>query len=278
MKRFYQKVLQLVSNVSLVLYFGALTILAWTWMTTSNSSMMTKRDWGTFDYLFNDIPENVSAFLDTSAHDIEVLDKAVYVQGQLIFAIEAAPKQSVLPKSGKGVLLLHGWRSFSETWYSRLKTLQLLALLGHRAVAVDLPGLGKSSKTGFPRDLPKFLNHLLVVLFNGTKAVVVSPSYSGTFSIPLLTQEPDLFCGFVPMSPIIDIDLDGKSVKSIQVPTLIIVSDLDSPTEKESIAVLKAIPTSTEALVLEATEGSFPKDPNVFHTALYNFIEVLNCD
>eukprot|EP00094_Tigriopus_californicus_P005680 TCALIF_05474-PA protein Name:"Similar to Abhd14a Alpha/beta hydrolase domain-containing protein 14A (Rattus norvegicus)" AED:0.44 eAED:0.44 QI:0/0.5/0.2/1/0.25/0.4/5/17/212 len=209
----------------------------WTWMTTSNSSMMTKRDWGTFDYLFNDIPENVSAFLDTSAHDIEVLDKAVYVQGQLIFAIEAAPKQSVLPKS-----------------------------------------LGKSSKTGFPRDLPKFLNHLLVVLFNGTKAVVVSPSYSGTFSIPLLTQEPDLFCGFVPMSPIIDIDLDGKSVKSIQVPTLIIVSDLDSPTEKESIAVLKAIPTSTEALVLEATEGSFPKDPNVFHTALYNFIEVLNCD
>ncbi|XP_059080724.1 putative protein-lysine deacylase ABHD14B isoform X2 [Tigriopus californicus] len=256
MKRFYQKVLQLVSNVSLVLYFGALTILAWTWMTTSNSSMMTKRDWGTFDYLFNDIPEN----------------------GQLIFAIEAAPKQSVLPKSGKGVLLLHGWRSFSETWYSRLKTLQLLALLGHRAVAVDLPGLGKSSKTGFPRDLPKFLNHLLVVLFNGTKAVVVSPSYSGTFSIPLLTQEPDLFCGFVPMSPIIDIDLDGKSVKSIQVPTLIIVSDLDSPTEKESIAVLKAIPTSTEALVLEATEGSFPKDPNVFHTALYNFIEVLNCD
>ena len=36
---------------------------------------------------------------------------------------------------------------------------------------------------------------------SGRRVVVVSPSYSGAFSIPLLLSDPDLFCGFVPVAP-----------------------------------------------------------------------------
>lgn len=101
--------------------------------------------------------------------------------------------------------------------------------------------------------------------------------YVVTHSI-ILWLLSDLFCGFVPISPVIDIDVDGKIVKSIQVPTMIVVSDQDTPIERLSVMALKAIATSTEALMIEIDEKFELKDLHTFHTALYNFLEVLNCE
>ena len=45
------------------------------------------------------------------------------------------------------VLLLHGAAFSSATW-SELNTLQLLAAMGHRAVAVDIPGEWEKEEGG----------------------------------------------------------------------------------------------------------------------------------
>ena len=55
-------------------------------------------------------------------------------------------------------------------------------------------------------DRPSFMRALIKAVLaahshSGRKVVVVSPSYSGAFSIPLLISDPDLFCGFVPVAP-----------------------------------------------------------------------------
>ncbi len=59
----------------------------------------------------------------------------LYFQNIKVFYREAVPPEGV-PVSGQSVLLLHGRAFSSETW-EKLETLNILAALGHRVVAVD---------------------------------------------------------------------------------------------------------------------------------------------
>ena len=66
-------------------------------------------------------------------------------------------------------------------------------------------GRGKTRSARFG-DRPSFLRALIKAILaahdqSGRKVVLVSPSYSGAFSIPLLIGDPELFCGFVPVAP-----------------------------------------------------------------------------
>ena len=54
-----------------------------------------------------------------------------------MFYREAVPASDV--DTQQSVLLLHGMAFKSETWLN-LKTIHILAAMGHRVIAVDLPG------------------------------------------------------------------------------------------------------------------------------------------
>ena len=75
-------------------------------------------------------------------------------QGLKVFYREATPLNGSAPS--QQVLLLHGRAFNSETW-ENLGTLTLLASLGHRAVAIDLPGQAMLSNwTLWGGDVPVF--------------------------------------------------------------------------------------------------------------------------
>lgn len=59
------------------------------------------------------------------------------LQGTDVFYREALPEGTPTHQ----VLLLHGAAFSSETW-QKLGTLQYLSAMGHRAVAIDVPGAG----------------------------------------------------------------------------------------------------------------------------------------
>ena len=91
------------------------------------------------------------------------------------------------PASGRPVVLLHG-ASFSAATWEQLGTLRLLAEAGHRVYAVDLPGYGQSAPaTASPQTWLRALFDQLGI----ASAVVVSPSMSGQYALPLVTAEPD---------------------------------------------------------------------------------------
>jgi len=187
----------------------------------------------------------------------------------------AEPISTVKP-TGQTLFLLHGAAFSSKTWANEIGTIQTMASLGHRIIAVDLPGYGQSQR--FSGDRGEFLEHLIETLSPNVKPVVVSPSMSGSFSLPLLERNPDLVCGFIPVAPVGTGNYPKSFYESLQVPTMIVYGSKDTGLGVTSTQHLKDIPTSTEPQILaNARHPAYLDQPEVWHQLIYNFMLNLTC-
>ena len=75
--------------------------------------------------------------------------------------------------------------------------------MGHRAVAVDLPGFGKSVPKTLSEEPSDFLLNIIRALEIGDALVIISPSMSGYFSLPFLVAHPKKVKGYIPISPVL---------------------------------------------------------------------------
>lgn len=96
------------------------------------------------------------------------------------------------------VLLLHGASFTSDTW-RQIGVLGVLGEAGLRAVAMDLPGFGRSQPNTAP---PLAWMRALIAALGLRRPVVVSPSMSGRYSLPFVTGEPEQVAGFVAVAPV----------------------------------------------------------------------------
>ena len=97
---------------------------------------------------------------------------------------------------GPLVLLCHG---FPEFWYSWRHQLQPLADAGFRAVALDLPGYGRSDKPDVTYDI-EFLNRCLAELIEALgheRAVVAGHDWGGLLVWPFARMYPERTAGVI---------------------------------------------------------------------------------
>lgn len=171
--------------------------------------------------------------------------------------------------SAPPILLLHGASFSSHTW-ENLGTLSLLAERDYRAVAVDLPDFGQSEKaTG---EIQDFLPALMSTL-NLKQPVVVSPSMSGRYSLPLVVTQPDRLSGFVAVAPV-GITAVEKQLGGVGLPTLAIWGSNDSivPPDQADLLV-KLMPNAQKVILKDAGHACYMKATTEFHQHLLKFSE-----
>ncbi|CAG5130026.1 unnamed protein product [Candidula unifasciata] len=175
------------------------------------------------------------------------------------------------------VLFLHGMRFSSKNWLD-IGSLHHLANWGYRAVAVDLPGYGRSINTLEVEHNADFLGCLISVL-KLKRPVIVSPSMSGEFSLPYLFDDPttstDRAVAYVPVAPVLTSKFVDQFKKS-QIPTLIVVGTNDTVNGKESTADLRKLPNSIYAPIEGASHPCYLDNPEAWHRLLYHFLKQIS--
>jgi abhydrolase domain-containing protein 14 len=167
------------------------------------------------------------------------------------------------------LLLLHGARFTAETW-RELGTLEKLASEGFRAIAIDLPGFGESpeGKLIAGEFLPALLEALEI-----DRPILVSPSMSGRFSLPVVVAHPELFAGFVAVAPI-GIPEYLHHLEGATLPTLAIWGANDTVVPFAVAEDLVGRMAAASLVVLPAAQHPCYLDqPARFHEELIEFAE-----
>ena len=205
---------------------------------------------------------SVSLWLGVSTAAAEVAESTVEFRGHPVHLLTAGPEK------GRAVLLLHGAKFDAKTW-QKLGTLDVLAEAGHRAVAVDLPGSGKSP--GWKVDPGTFLAELIALLDIG-RPVVLSPSRSGNLSFPLILDHPDKVSGYVPIAPV-GVKQYAGQLKQSPVPALVVWGQRDGLFRPEMAKTLAAcFKTATVVILPDAKHPAYLDQPDLFHEALLKFL------
>lgn len=207
-----------------------------------------------------------------SSIDKDIISAFIRVGNSDVHYLSARPakgkSEQDKPKRNRPVLLLHGGRFSAETWRN-IKTIQALVQAGYRVVAVDLPGYGKSPASSVDRKL--FLA-MLIDKLSISKPVLVSPSMSGRYSLPLITSNPEILSGFVAVAPV-GIMAYQQQLSIVSIPTLAIWGEKDTviPPSHADILV-KKIKNCQKFVIQNAKHPCYLDDPDAFHRALLTFI------
>jgi pimeloyl-ACP methyl ester carboxylesterase len=169
---------------------------------------------------------------------------------------------------GQPVVLLHGASFSSRTW-KEIGTTRVLAEAGYFAVAADLPGFGKSESADESPET--WLGNLLDAL-KLVKPVVVSPSMSGEYALPLVTGEPDRVKAFIAIAPVSIMQYKDRLAR-IKAPVLAIWGENDRliPQEQADLLVASA-KQGRKVVIAGGSHAPYMNDPATWHRVLLEFL------
>jgi pimeloyl-ACP methyl ester carboxylesterase len=171
--------------------------------------------------------------------------------------------------SAPSVLMLHGASFRAQTW-QEIGTLDIISESGYHVIAVDLPGYGNSEQVSIPSEM--FLSDLLISL-NLYLPVIVSPSMSGKYSLPMVVNHSEKLQGFVAVAPVGIPEYISK-LECIQLPTLAIWGNNDRivPVQQADLLV-RIMPNARKVILQDAGHACYMRATDEFHEHLIEFLQ-----
>lgn len=166
------------------------------------------------------------------------------------------------------VLLLHGATFRAELW-EEVGTLRRIADAGFFAIAADLPGHGKSKRTGVSRDA---IFWRLITAMKLHQPVVIGHSLGGTYALSLLVRHSDGLRGAVLVAPA-KINQYVRKLKNRPIDVLILWGERDRLVPlRQSKQLTGALPNSRVVVLEGAQHECYLDDPDGFHEAILAFL------
>ena len=197
---------------------------------------------------------------------VAISSKTIDLQGCLIHCLESGDD------TGTPVVLLHGMKFQAETW-RELGTLDVLADLGLRVLAVDMPGFGKSPPSEVT---PVEVLDRLCQQLDLPPAVFIGPSMGGRIALEFAIRFPQRIAGLVLVGAV-GVEENRSGLPQIAAPTLIIwgADDQVSPLTNSDL-LLAGISDATREIYPQAPHPCYLVQPERWHASLQTFFTSLH--
>ncbi len=170
------------------------------------------------------------------------------------------------------IILLHGLKFTAQTW-QETGTLDILADNKCHAVALDMPGFGKS---GSCDKEPAHVLQGVIGKETVEKPVLLGPSMGGRIALEFTLDFPEQV-GALILVGAVGIQENRSRLSEIQVPTLLVWGGEDqiSPLEGSDL-LLDEIADSTRVIIEGAPHPCYLDQPENFHRIILEFLSSLS--
>ena len=174
------------------------------------------------------------------------------------------------------IFLLHDFDHDSKIWLST-GTFYSLGIQGHRVVALDLPGYGKSmniSELDTSLERLKLLASFMFTVSPKGPRVLVSPGESGAYSVPMVMSASVMLKGVVFVSTAYTGKFPASKYENVYLPALVIHGENDtSAFLKEFKESMNHLPNSERIYSFEHSgRYCYIEKPDDFHRLLNKFL------
>ncbi|WP_310600435.1 alpha/beta hydrolase [Desulfobulbus sp.] len=196
----------------------------------------------------------------------EITEKTVDCGGGELHCLECGRPE------GRSIVLLHGMKFQAATW-RELGTLEVLAELGLRVLAVDMPGFGRSPACDLApvEALARFLDRLDL-----GQTILVGPSMGGRIALEFAIAHPGQVAGLVLVGAV-GVEENRAHLAQIAAPCLIVWGGADqvSPLANSEI-LLAGLPDARREIYPEAPHPCYLERPERWHASLRTFLSALH--